>query len=98
MGFILVNFNRIGRKDNYFILANQAKQVFYVEDLANPQWSIVLSHNSKFMIDDNNTTYEELFGFTNGLSMTMYDNSDKAFTYIIEGENDTGLVNKSGKK
>ncbi|PKA46170.1 hypothetical protein AXF42_Ash015462 [Apostasia shenzhenica] len=25
MGFTLVNFNRIGHKDNYFILANQAK-------------------------------------------------------------------------
>ncbi|PKA66222.1 hypothetical protein AXF42_Ash006919 [Apostasia shenzhenica] len=36
MGFILVNFNQISHKDDCFILANQAKQVFYVEDLANP--------------------------------------------------------------
>ncbi|PKA46893.1 hypothetical protein AXF42_Ash021503 [Apostasia shenzhenica] len=51
------------------------------------------------MIDENNdTTYEELFRFTNELPMTMYDNSDEAPTYVIEGEDDTELVNKSGKK
>ncbi|PKA50793.1 hypothetical protein AXF42_Ash017672 [Apostasia shenzhenica] len=99
MGFTLVNFNRIGHKDDCFILANQAKQVFYVEDLSNPQWSVFLNHKPKFMIDeDNDITYEELFGFTNKLPMTMYDNSDEAPTYVIEGEDDTELVNKSGKK
>ncbi|PKA65166.1 hypothetical protein AXF42_Ash013287 [Apostasia shenzhenica] len=99
MGFTLVNFNRISYKDDCFILANQAKQVFYVEDLANPQWSIVLNYKLKFMIDeDNDTTYKRLFDFINELPMTIYDNSDEDPTYVIKGEDDTELVNKSRKK
>lgn len=43
LGFTLVNFNRIGYKHDSFILANQAKQVFYVKDSLDSQWSVVLA-------------------------------------------------------
>ena len=32
LGFILVDLNRLGYKSDPFILASQAKQVFYVND------------------------------------------------------------------
>ena len=41
LGFILVDLNRVGHKSDSFILASQAKQVFYIPDLANPKWSVV---------------------------------------------------------
>ncbi|RVW62229.1 hypothetical protein CK203_061630 [Vitis vinifera] len=43
LGFTLVDFSKIGHKSNPFILASQAKQVFYVEDQLDPKWSIILS-------------------------------------------------------
>ncbi|RVW26527.1 hypothetical protein CK203_107406 [Vitis vinifera] len=43
LGFTLVDFSKIGHKSDPFILASQAKQVFYVEDQLDPKWSIVLS-------------------------------------------------------
>lgn len=42
LGFTLVELGRIGHKSDSFILASQAKQVFYVEDQLDPKWSIVL--------------------------------------------------------
>lgn len=43
LGFTLVNLNRIGFKSDSFILASQAKQVFYIEDPEDPLWSVVLA-------------------------------------------------------
>lgn len=43
LGFTLVNFNRIGFKSDSFILASQAKQVFYIEDPQDLAWSVVLA-------------------------------------------------------
>lgn len=51
-GFLLVDFNRVGYKDEPFILASQAQQVFYVTDPSNDKWSVVLSTNK--ISDDNN--------------------------------------------
>ncbi|KAL4021240.1 hypothetical protein IC575_020034 [Cucumis melo] len=43
LGFTIVDLKRIGHKSDSFILATQAKQVFYVQDSANPKWSVVLT-------------------------------------------------------
>ena len=32
LGFTCVNLSKMGHKDDLFILASQAKQVFYVDD------------------------------------------------------------------
>ena len=42
-GFTLVDFTKMTRKSDPFILASQAKQVFYVQDQLDLRWSIVLS-------------------------------------------------------
>ncbi|KAL8530732.1 hypothetical protein ACS0TY_007680 [Phlomoides rotata] len=47
LGFTLVNLNRIGFKDDSFILASLAKQVFYIEDPINQAWSVVLATLSR---------------------------------------------------
>ena len=44
-GFLQVDLNRVGYKDETFFLASQAKQVFYVTDPTSTKWSIVLFSN-----------------------------------------------------
>jgi Domain of unknown function (DUF4216) len=41
-GFIYVNFNRLGYQHDPFILAIQAKHVFYIADPIDKKWHIVL--------------------------------------------------------
>lgn len=41
VGYTLVELGRLGHKDDPFILASQARQVFYVTDQLNKKWSIV---------------------------------------------------------
>ncbi|XP_074278478.1 uncharacterized protein LOC141602067 [Silene latifolia] len=48
MGFTLVDFSREGYKSEPFIMANQARQIFYVTDPANGKWSVVLHGKKKF--------------------------------------------------
>ncbi|XP_074278631.1 uncharacterized protein LOC141602226 [Silene latifolia] len=49
MGFTLVDFSREGYKSEPFIMANQARQIFYVTDPANGKWSVVLHGKKKFL-------------------------------------------------
>ncbi|KAA0040345.1 uncharacterized protein E5676_scaffold142G004230 [Cucumis melo var. makuwa] len=43
LGYVLVDLNKVGHKSDSFILVRQAKQVFYVEDLSDVGWSVVLT-------------------------------------------------------
>ena len=56
-GFLKVDLNRVGYEDEPFILASQAKQVFYVTDPANVKWSMVLLSNK--VGDDNNRNHND---------------------------------------
>ncbi|KAL4020802.1 hypothetical protein IC575_019589 [Cucumis melo] len=52
LGFTIVDLKRIGHKPDSFILATQAKQVFYVQDSANPEWSMVLTSPQRTIEED----------------------------------------------
>ncbi|XP_062029071.1 uncharacterized protein LOC133745094 [Rosa rugosa] len=42
LGFTLVNLNRKGHLNDAFVLASHVKQIFYIEDPLDPQWSVVV--------------------------------------------------------
>ncbi|KAL6199643.1 hypothetical protein ACLB2K_029426 [Fragaria x ananassa] len=42
LGFTLVNLNRKGHLNDPFVLASHVKQIFYIEDPLDPQWSVVV--------------------------------------------------------
>ena len=48
----MVNLNRIGHKDDCFILSSQSIQVFYAKDQLDPRWSIVIVNPRREYIDD----------------------------------------------
>ena len=52
LGCTLVDLNKIGHMEESFILASQAKQVFYIQDPSDSRWSIVLASQPKFIGDD----------------------------------------------
>ena len=54
LGFTSVDLSRVGHKSDSFILASQAKQVFYVPDQLDPKWSIVLSSPQRKYYDEDN--------------------------------------------
>lgn len=58
LGFLIVDLNREGYKDEPFILVSQAQQVFFVPDLAKVNWSIILL-SSKINEDINDSTVED---------------------------------------
>ncbi|XP_074277406.1 uncharacterized protein LOC141601045 [Silene latifolia] len=92
MGFTLVDLAREGYKSEPFIMASQAKQIFYIKDPANEKWSIVLHGKKKFVgkevmdeVDD------ELPPFPSGLpSSTTTDDVDD---FYLRDDHDEGLWN-----
>uniref|UniRef100_A0A0A9FK55 DUF4216 domain-containing protein n=1 Tax=Arundo donax TaxID=35708 RepID=A0A0A9FK55_ARUDO len=63
-GYTLVNFSHLihtGEKigHEHFIFPNQADQVFYVEDLTNPGWSVVMKVKPRDTYDTGNEEWED---------------------------------------
>ncbi|TYK11045.1 transposase [Cucumis melo var. makuwa] len=52
LGFTIMDLKRIGHKSDSFILATQAKKVFYVQDSANPEWLVVLTSPQRTIEED----------------------------------------------
>jgi len=52
LGSTLVNFDKVGSRRDPFILASQAKQVFYVTDPMDKKWSVVLSCRRRIPNDE----------------------------------------------
>ncbi|CAN6541280.1 unnamed protein product [Malus baccata var. baccata] len=50
-GFTMVNFNRLGFKEDPFILASQALQAFYVEDTIEKDWHVVVRMHPRDLFD-----------------------------------------------
>ena len=56
MVFTLVDLQKVGYKDEPFIMAAQARQVFYVEDPSDLRWSIVLQGKTSGITYDINAS------------------------------------------
>ncbi|KAL0558794.1 hypothetical protein IC582_003376 [Cucumis melo] len=54
LGFVLVDLSRVGHKNDSFIFATQAKQVFFVEDPSDSRWSVVLTPPQREFTDQYN--------------------------------------------
>ena len=51
MGFTLIDLKKGGYNDDPFIMAMQARQVFYVEDPSDPTWSVAIQGRKFYMTD-----------------------------------------------
>ncbi|KAJ0046827.1 hypothetical protein Pint_05167 [Pistacia integerrima] len=54
LGFTLVNTNRLGHKSDPFILASQAKHVFYTTEQLDENWVVVMMPKRMYKSDLNN--------------------------------------------
>ena len=55
LGFTLVNLRKVANKDNPFIMAKQARHVFYIQDSCDSTWSVVLQGKSNSISHQNDT-------------------------------------------
>ncbi|KAL3617164.1 hypothetical protein CASFOL_038911 [Castilleja foliolosa] len=70
LGVRLVDFSKVGSKNDQFIMACQAKQVFYVTDPSNKNLSVVCNGKRVISSDDNDDTtldIDEIPAFSSGL-------------------------------
>nr|CAD1831626.1 unnamed protein product [Ananas comosus var. bracteatus] len=98
-GFVLVNFSKLMHtgqllKDDPFIFSSQAKQVFYIQDVKNEEWSYVLI-KPRYLYDmgttlqgedDDDQTYTQCMPF-NVIDVNELDNCASWARTDVEGEN-----------
>ncbi|XP_031741715.1 uncharacterized protein LOC116403911 [Cucumis sativus] len=89
LSYVLVDLNRVGHKSDSFILASQAKQVFYVEDPSDVRWSVVLTppqrdFEDRYNNDELGDTILQCEGIPNGMPDVDLNNDldDNILTYV----------------
>lgn len=75
LGYTLVDFGKLGHKNDPFILASQAKQVFYVTDQINPKLSIVLPTPQRVYSNDDHYFDAGCYG-DNGIPSAFSESFD----------------------
>ncbi|KAL6579888.1 hypothetical protein OROMI_007912 [Orobanche minor] len=85
-GFIRVDLERIGYKDDSFIMATQAQQVFYVTDPVDKKWSIVVLsnklNNSDQITDGVDEDVDNIDDPFSGVNFATIMNGDDEYEYF----------------
>jgi hypothetical protein len=101
-GFVTVDFSRLGYHDDPFILAKQAKQVFYVVDPADKKRHVVLAGKRHIVgigdvvDEDDYDKFDETGPFCNGTAIQPVDDAPE--TIYIRTDHDEGTWLKRRKK
>ena len=93
MGFTLVGLQKVGYKDEPFIMATQAKQVFYVKDPSDSRWSIVLQEKTSgitYDIDGSTLDVNDMSAFSPQMPFINAENEEDD-VYTTHNDHDEGL-------
>lgn len=82
-----VSFSKLMHNDEPFILAYQAEQVMYVEDLKHKEWHVVLKINPRDYYNMSVQSYDE--------NVESYLQIESRSTTINDGDGDISLVRKN---
>ncbi|XP_022008035.2 uncharacterized protein LOC110907351 [Helianthus annuus] len=97
-GFTLVDLTTDAYKSEPFILANQATQVFYVNDLSKPRYHIVLQGKRRILGVDNVDDEEEYNQFDEqppfSVGIQSINNSSTEGTTYLRSDHDDGIYVK----
>ena len=104
LGFTLVDLDKVGYLDEPFILANQAKQVFYVRDPSNSACHIVLQGKKSVVgiadVEDEEEydISDEIFPFPTGVEhVPMVEDDRTSSRYIVSNHNEGMYVDQRGQ-
>ena len=94
LDFTLVDLNKMSYTDEPFIMASQARQIFYVIDPTNQKWSIVLEGRS--MHENHDEDCLDLLETTSFSSTTIRDKVDDITNDIhaIRSDHNEGIWEK----
>jgi len=92
-GFTLVDLQKIGYKDDPFIMAAQARQVFYVEDPSDCRWSAVLQGRTisiSHHIDGSTLDVSDMLPFSKDMPL-INDEEQQDDVYANRTDHEEGL-------
>jgi Domain of unknown function (DUF4216) len=103
--FISVDFNRLGYQHDSFILANrEAKQVYYITDLADKKWHVVLPGKRHIVgvgdvvDEDEYDHFDEIPPFSTGFKFIHVTDNDDTNYLRSDHEEGVWVKGKSKKK
>lgn len=99
LGFTLVDLDKVGYKDEPFIMAAQAVQVFYVKDPSNTRWSVVLQRRNMNYSDENEDSTLDIDHNTSFSTQRPYFNDENEVddVYAIRYDHQEGILEDNNK-
>ena len=93
MGFTLVDLQKVGYKDDPFIMAVHAKKLFYVQDLCESRWLVVLQGRTTCIghhIDSSSLDVSEMPTFSQQMPLINAED-EKEDVHTNRNDHDGGL-------
>nr|KYP39006.1 hypothetical protein KK1_039716 [Cajanus cajan] len=90
MGFTMVDLSKVGHKDEPFIMANQATQVFYVKDPIVERWFVVLQGRSVHNVDESTIELGESLSFSTRMP-TNNEEIEQDDVHATRNDHDEGI-------
>ena len=103
-GFTLVDFDRLGYQHDPFILAKQARQVFYVSDPADKEWHVVLSVKRRIVgvenVEDEEEydQFEDVPAFSTGIANVPVDEGQEPIYARHDHQEELVITKKKRKR
>ncbi|XP_045791642.1 uncharacterized protein LOC123886360 [Trifolium pratense] len=92
LGFTIVDLCKLAYKDEPFIMASQAKQVFYVKDPSNERWSVVLQgKNVHGSYENQELDISEIPPFSSDVPTFIEENEEDDVHAAIRLDHDEGI-------
>ena len=93
LGFTLVDLEKIGYKEDPFIMSYQAKQVFYVKDPSNERWSVAIQGKNEPDVDNHDNS---IIQYANNSSLSrqlppMNEENDVNEVYATRTNHNEGI-------
>ncbi|KAK2357161.1 hypothetical protein QL285_094460 [Trifolium repens] len=94
LGFTLVDLCKLAYTKEPFIMASQAKQVFYVKDPSSDRWSLVLQGKNVHGSDENQDVIldvSEIPPFSTNVPINIEENEDDDDVHVVHVDHDEGI-------
>ncbi|XP_056685811.1 uncharacterized protein [Spinacia oleracea] len=97
LGKISMNLNKLGSEDDPYILASQAKQVFYMTDPLDKTRSVVITTKPRYAIDDHDDNIVSKERSSTSEVANVNDSTDDTSTYV-RSDHEEGIWLMARKK
>jgi len=92
-GYTLLDLDKVGYRDEHFIMAAHARQIFYVKDPSNNMWLVVLQRKNMHLSDENDDSTLDIDDTNFSTQRPSFTNDNEVYdVYATHHDHHEGIL------